>query len=1212
MRQIPRLGWLLSLFVMSMAAMVSLSNQRAWAQANRASITGTVTDSTGALVSGVEVTATNTGTNVSAKTSSNQDGIYVIPNLFPGKYSVEFKRDGFETVRRPTITLESTQVVQINAELKVGAVTDTITVTADAPVLDQERASIGTNMQGAVVTDLPLPVFGGGRFVEEFAVFLTPGYSTISSPYGAVINGGQWFTKDYTIDGTSATSSIQGDSLETGPSMEAIQELQSQTSGLDAQSSITAGGVISFNLKSGTNKFHGSLFGFGHNEFLDANTWTNDSLGQPKAKKRAWDYGASLGGPIFKNKTFFFGTFERYTQVDQRLSGPTQSVPTTDFLAGNFGALLGSTLCTQTDGSIQACSNGGTPINVQNNAGQTIALQAGMIFDPLTGNQFTGNVIDSTRMSSTSQKIDAIYRKSYAPVGSNIDANNRLPLSNSPFQTPNEAVVKLDHVLSARDHLSGSWIYNHKPRTLVDSGGIWEAGTTDGGPLSAARLQFVPSHEFRASESHTFSSNVLNVLNLTYNWYWNGNEPAAAGNWNSQLGFGSTGASNFPLIGFSDAGGGKVNGHTETFIGNNFQGNFVGAATIVGDTVTWTKGRHSFTFGGDFRAQEINSHSGSGALSFNFTNDTTGAPSQPYGNQVGFAFASFLLGDVSTASETTPFDLYGRQKGMSLFGQDSYKIRPNLTLSLGLRWTYNFRFHEKYGHWANFDQNAIDPTLGIPGTLVFAKNGGDSFEKNEYATNFAPQIGIAYSPWKKVVFRGSFGMIYNPPGVPYFDGVPNGFAPGFKGINQVKSPFNWDAGYPGVFQPGNKNVDPQFLFPVTTVDPHALRVGYSDAFNFGVQYELTPTMRVEASYVGNRGHRLTDTALAYNEGPTSTFLRLAQQYPTLNGFSNYVCSPADAATYGVKYPYSGFCGPVLSAIAPSPQLAQAESNFWFFPNLLYVGLPRGQSYYDSMIVDVVKRTGSGLTMDMSYVLSRTEGDTFSAQQENNGFYTPIQDFSNVGVAAHALTNYDQTHVLKGFVAYQLPFGKGKRWLADKGEIVNRIVGGWSLTGLVRYTSGQPFQVGVPNQYYPQWGNIYPNFDLSGFRGPNDPTKFVPISDPNNIPPQDFYISNTAPQGVIATTPAPGQLGRNPGDTSELRCPGFANEDVNVLKDIRLGSDGQYRLSLRGSFFNVFNRHYYNINGCEGSRSSVGSPNFGQIFGVTDNPRIGEFSVRFEF
>jgi hypothetical protein len=310
---------------------------------------------------------------------------------------------------------------------------------------------------------------------------------------------------------------------------------------------------------------------------------------------------------------------------------------------------------------------------------------------------------------------------------------------------------------------------------------------------------------------------------------------------------------------------------------------------------------------------------------------------------------------------------------------------------------------------------------------------------------------------------------------------------------------------------------------VVTVDPRALRVGYSDAFNLGVQYAITPNMRVEASYVGNRGHRLTDTSLAWNEGPTSTFLRLAQQNPGLNGFSNYVCSPADAVTYGVTYPYNGFCGPVLSAIAPYPQLAQAESNYWFYPNLLYVGLPLGQSYYDSFVVDVVKRTGRGLTMDMSYTWSRQEGDSFSAQQEGNGYYTAIQDFSNIGVAAHALTGYDLTHVVKGYVSYELPFGKGRRWMADQNRWVNGILGGWNMTWLLAYNSGQPFEVSAQNPYWPQWGNIYPNFNLAGFHGPNDQTKFPNVQ--------------TYMPASVATQPAPGQLGQGPPAISALRCPG---------------------------------------------------------------------------
>ena len=383
-----------------------------------------------------------------------------------------------------------------------------------------------------------------------------------------------------------------------------------------------------------------------------------------------------------------------------------------------------------------------------------------------------------------------------------------------------------------------------------------------------------------------------------------------------------------------------------------------------------------------------------------------------------------------------------------------------------------------------------------------------------------------------MVFRGSFGIIYNPAGVPYFDGVPNGFAPGFRGTNSASAPFNWDAGYPGVFQPGNKGGDPTTVFPLVSVDPRALRAGYSDAFNIGAQYELTPNMRVEVAYVGNRGHRLTDTALANNQGPTSTFLRLAQANPDLNSFNHPVCSATDAASYGIAYPYNGFCGTLLAAIAPYPQVGAAFFNpftfaGWYFPSLLYVGLPLGQSYYDSMVVDVVKRTGRGLTMDLNYTLSRQEGDTFSAQQEFNGFYTPIQDFSNLAAAAKSITGYDQTHVVKGFVSYELPFGRGRRWLSSPNRFVNGILGGWTVAGLVLYYSGQPFAVGVPNQYYPLWGNLYPNYNLSGFAGPSDPTKFVPVPDGQPVPATNFYIPAS-----VASAPAPGQLGKRPA--SHLR------------------------------------------------------------------------------
>jgi hypothetical protein len=539
-----------------LAALVALLGQAAWAQTNRATITGTVTDSTGAVVPDVAITATNTGTNVPTKTVSNSDGIYVVPNLVPGPYSVKFERSGFESLLRSGIILNSTEVARIDTVLQVGATSASVTVTSDAPVLDLETASEGTNMKGDIVTDLPLSIYEGGRFIEDFAVAVTPGYSSISNPYTAVVNGGQYFTKEYTIDGTSGTANIRGDSMDGGPSMEAIEEVQAQTSGLDAKSAVTGGSVMSFNLKSGTNTLHGSSFMYGTNELLDANSWTNNSLGQEKDKRRSWDYGFSLGGPIHKNKTFIFGTFERFTYNDFRLNSGGASVPTPAFLQGDFSALLGQPMWTDGYGDnfpcpVSQCAGVWYPIMVMNNAGQTIQAQENMIYDPVTGNQFTNNLIPSGRISPMAQKFNTYYAN-YAPQLGGIDNNERTLIQNTPNQTPNQFVIKVDHILRDQDHLSGSWIYNHRPRTLDDGGGVWQAGTQTGGPLSNARIQTYWEHEVRLNETHTFTPHLLNIANFTYNFDYNASVPADPGDWNSLLGFGDTGANTFPVINFAD------------------------------------------------------------------------------------------------------------------------------------------------------------------------------------------------------------------------------------------------------------------------------------------------------------------------------------------------------------------------------------------------------------------------------------------------------------------------------------------------------------------------------------------------------------------------------------------------------------------------------------------------------------------------------------
>jgi hypothetical protein len=1178
--------------------------QNLWAQANRATITGIVTDSTGATVPGVDVTVVNTDTKVPAKTVSNNDGIYVVPNLFPGPYSVTFEKTGFATLERPGITLLSTQDARIDIVLKVGATSTSVTVSGGAPILDMDTAAVGTNMKSDEVTDLSLNINGGGRFVELFAVAVTPGYSVLSSPYGAVVNGGQWFAKDYTIDGTSGTSNIRGDSMDGGPSMEAVEELQAQTSGLDAQSSITGGGVMAFNLKSGTNTLHGSGFLYGHNELFDANTWTNDNEDVRKPKDRTWDYGFSLGGPIHKNRTFFFGTFERYQQEDWRLNSGGATVPLPAMLTGDFSSILGAPLC-GTAYNAYPCGPGDPPLMVQNDAGTTLQAQVDMIYDPATGNQFTNNQLPA--VSPVAQKVNAFYAK-YPPNLGGVTNNERTLLTNSPSQTPNWYVAKLDHVLREQDHLSGSWIYDHKLRTLDDGGGVWESGTTTGGPLSNARIQFYHQQEYRISESHTFGPNLLNVLNFTSAFDDNGSTPTVPAEYNTQVGFANTGANNFPEISFSD----NSAGISETYVGNTWQGDVAGSVSTTNDTLTWSKGRHNMSFGGDFIAHDVNYRSGTGAYNFNFSYLNTSGPGYPYD---GFAFATYELGQVHSASQSVANNLYGRQKNIDLFAQDSWKITPKLTVNPGLRWTYNTPFHEKYGNWANFDPTVVNPQLtsiygaALPGSLVFATGGGYSFEKDEYALNFGPSLGIAYQLLPNVVVRASYGLIFNPVGITYFGGVPDSFAPQL-GSNSATS-FDWDNGsgggnYPGVLTKATTATDPSTMYPFPVeVSPQSLRLGYSEAFNFGVQQQLTSNMRFELAYVGNRGHRLTDTALAWNETTSQNFVNLLDQNPGFNIYEWMYCPSGYGSLSGVACPYPYFYGSPLAALAPLPQMAAAENNYWYYPNLQYAGIPAGQTFYDSLVADVVKRAGN-LTMDMSYDWSRQEGDTFSAEQDYNGFYTGVEDFQHMHGAAHALTGYDLPQVVKGFVSYKLPFGAGQRWGAAQNPAVRTVIGGWTATTLLDYYTGQPFRVAASNPYWPLWGNIYPQFNLAGYKGPTNPGHYVPVGSSGVAPAQDFYMATT-----VATNPVAGVLPPSPYN-SRLRCPGQANENTTFLKNDKVGPDGRYNISLRMDFYNLFNRHYYNIEGCGGNSASIGSSTFGEILGVQDNPRSAQFAVRLDF
>ena len=392
----------------------------------------------------VEVTATNPSTNISTHSKTNADGIYKLLNLPIGGYTLSFSKTGFTTLERKGIELHVRQVAEVNAQLAVGATTGTVTVVGSVPILQTETAAVTTNLTNQSVTELPLNV-DGGRTLSKFMFSYVPGVE--GDDYDSHILGSLSKSKEVMIDGTSAVAQIGGYLNESQPPMESVEEFQVTTVGVRADEGRTGGGVFRYDLKSGSNQWHGSGLLYLHNEALDANSWSNNYHGFTRPDDRLYDYGASFGGPILRNKTFFFAAWERYTFGNYGLGGLSSTVPTTAFLNGDFSALLDTTKPIGTD-------SGGHPV------------YKGAIIDPATGLAFPGNVIPANRFSPVSQNIIAIYKGQYQPLSPGLTNNNAMPSNVAPWSQSNGLSIKLDHILNDK-HRLGRILYLPRNSAIV-------------------------------------------------------------------------------------------------------------------------------------------------------------------------------------------------------------------------------------------------------------------------------------------------------------------------------------------------------------------------------------------------------------------------------------------------------------------------------------------------------------------------------------------------------------------------------------------------------------------------------------------------------------------------------------------------------------------------------------------------------------------------
>ena len=1166
----------------------------AFSQLNTGTITGTATDSSGALVPNVKVTVRNTATNVARETTTSGAGVYTVPDLAVGPYEVTFEAPAFKKLVRSGITLDVTQVVRVDAKMEVGAVTESVEVSGQLPYVNTDSPEVGTNLNRTDLLDLPLSI-SGGRYPESLAYSIMPGAA--GGTWTSHINGSASFSKEVLLDGASITT-YMSDFAETSVSSESLQEMKLQTSGQSAEFGRSQGGVFNFVLKSGSNQVHGSGYFGMRNEALDANTFTNNFHGTPRSLDRLFDYAFSFGGPIYipkvyngKNKSFFYTTYERYKQRQIGPGATTQSFPTPPEYAGNFSSLLGAAT-----GQADALGN---------------PVYKGEIYDPLTfsqlpsgrwiGTMFPGNIIPASRISHVSQNIIAMAQACCLPTVKNADGSYPL-INNAAASAQGQPIFdqynfteKIDQTINDSNRISGSYSYNYRPRQNNNgSGELWDpTNPTTGGPLYAQGYQTVHSTLARAAWDRNITPRLLNNLTIFYNRMSN---PYFA-DYNTHDGCKEWGIANCDSTGYPSVnwGGGPIYGLSNIgYSQNDFQ---VYNGYGLSETVSFSKGRHFIKAGVDIRRNYTNDRP-HGNPSFSFNALTTSIPNEAFsGVSTGYSFASFLLGNVYSAGDSVPAGLGEIHRYYGGFVQDDFKVTPKLTLNLGLRYEVQPPFHEDFNRLAAWSPAQPDPLSGLNGAYIFGGNcsvctGQTYFGKIDWK-DFGPRIGFAWQPLDKWTLRGAYGIFYSPDTQEDF-GLPTPSFPwagtynlGANPINPWQGIFNWDNGFPttAFVAPTYNRSYADNIGGATMIDPNYDKVPYVQQWNLNVQRELPGNIVLDVGYVANKGTRLKDSALAVvNQLPPSV---LAQFGTTLN---STVASAADAAKYGIPYPYPGFSGTVASALRTYPQI-RANSTISDF------GAPLGFSTFNSLQITVNKRFSKGLSVYADYVWSKglSNGDTSSCQgcAGNAG---PI-NYYNLSLEK-APISWNQPEVFKALINYQLPVGRGQSLLNKAPRAVDAVLGGWGMAWILNYADGTPLGFSAPTPLSTGWNGATNRDNIAAGNLGNGSCNRA-FNYANTSSAMDTYLNKAQ-----FSQPAPLTLGTSAPDYTQIMGCGTISENISFSKNMRFKE--RFRWQLRIEFYDVFNRHVLG-----GINTNITSPLFGQITSASGN-RTGQIGTRVDF
>jgi hypothetical protein len=774
------------------------------AQGPGANVTGEVRDPSGAILVGARVIARNTSTNVSRSTLTDSAGIYVVSALQPGPYSLTVEAPGFTPGVRNGLVLEVAEAVRLDFTLQVGNTTETVNVEASVGVIETETAATGQVVDNRKVVELPL----NGRQFYGLALLAPDTYqpaenSTVGYRGGFNVAGAAETENNFSLNGIDNNdSAINGPTFL--PSIDSIQEFRILTGIFPAEYGHSAGSQVVVVTKAGTNGLHGSAFEFVRNQVFDANNYFSTAGNQPAYKRN--QFGGTAGGPIRKDKTFFFYSYEglRLRQAITSLA----TVPTPAMLTGDFSALL--TLA--------------KPIQLKN---------------PLTGAIIPGNLIPSSMISTLGKQIAGFY-----PVPTTPTAPGQLPSSNYTFsetrvETMNEHSIRIDHSISASDSFYGNYNRYNDP-SFEPQNALCGSSTLPGFGCNAGLTTQLGAID----ETHIFSPAVVNefragVNRLVQPRVQQDSTASFPGLPGAFLGYlaNNAGVPRTSVTGYSTLGG-----------ATNLPSERDDTTYQIAESLSWTRGRHSVKFGGEWRkflSSNLQTSNGRGSLSFSGS-----AP----GPTSGYPLADLMLG-LPTTSSRNPYSpwFYERLSSMAVYLQDDYKVLPTLTLNIGLRYEYEGVISEKYGQMSSFD-----PTVAGGGLRVENRNGvGNTLFRPNYK-NFAPRFGFAWQPHHNsaTVIRGGYGIFYNQ------TTTLNGFY-----TLATNAPFRYPQTFTAtVANPIQLDVNP---FPsslsansstASGINPH-FPTAYVQQWNLDVERQLSPTLLLVAGYRGAKG---TDLPLSYD------------------------------------------------------------------------------------------------------------------------------------------------------------------------------------------------------------------------------------------------------------------------------------------------------------------------------------------------------------